>query len=201
MGKLIVIAGLIGIGKTTLADLIGDRWGWEVGHETVDRNPFLPLFYKEPDVYSYSLQVFFLGQRVEQHLWASQNKAAVLDRSLYEDWEIFVQLLKKEEKIGPREVEMYKKAYHWVVQKLPPPSLLVYLKAKNAEEALRRMALRGRDMEAGVPLSYLEGLNSEYKRWIPSFKACPVLTIPQSLDFSPEGNGKDQALAMIEEAL
>ena len=91
---LVLVAGNIGVGKTTLTERIGARLGWWTGYESVADNPYLSDFYSDMRAWSFHLQVFFLGHRAEQYLEASRDaRSAILDRSIYEDTFIFARAL------------------------------------------------------------------------------------------------------------
>jgi len=92
--RLVVVAGNIGAGKTSLTERIGSRLGWWTGFESVADNPYLPDFYADMRSWSFHLQIFFLGHRSEQYLEAANDpRSAILDRSIYEDAYIFARAL------------------------------------------------------------------------------------------------------------
>lgn len=87
---LVVVAGNIGVGKTSLTERIGSRLGWWTGYESVSDNPYLADFYGDMRAWSFHLQIFFLGHRAEQYLEAARDpRPAILDRSIFEDFYIF----------------------------------------------------------------------------------------------------------------
>ena len=91
---LVLVAGNIGAGKTSLAERLGQRLGWHVAYESVDDNPYLADFYEEMKAWSFHLQIFFLGHRAEQHRHLAElPQSAVIDRSIYEDAHIFARAL------------------------------------------------------------------------------------------------------------
>src|SRR5664279_5583198 len=92
--KIIVVAGNIGAGKTSLTERIGARMGWLTSYESVSDNPYLPDFYADMKTWSFHLQVYFLGHRADQYLQiANAPRSAILDRSIYEDAYIFARAL------------------------------------------------------------------------------------------------------------
>ena len=94
---LVVVAGNIGAGKTSLAERIGARLGWWTGYESVADNPYLADFYTDMRAWAFHLQVFFLGHRADQYLIATRDpRSAILDRSIYEDFFIFARALHHE---------------------------------------------------------------------------------------------------------
>jgi deoxyadenosine/deoxycytidine kinase len=134
--------------------------------------------------WSFHLQLFFLGDRAEQHIaLARSNQPAIIDRSIYEDAEIFARALLKMGNVTERDYETYRKLFHQVVDRLPAPDLLIYLKAP-VSVLLERIKNRGREIETGITREYLQLLEDYYERWIGAFDLCPVLTIrTDDLDF------------------
>jgi deoxyadenosine/deoxycytidine kinase len=175
--RLIVVAGNIGAGKTSLTERLGDRLGWEKAFESVSDNPYLPDFYADMRSWSFHLQIFFLGHRAEQYLELSQSsKSAILDRSIYEDAYIFARALHHLGNLNERDYLAYRRVFELLVATLPPPNLLIYLKAP-VSVLVERIRRRGRDIESGITADYLALLESFYDDWMAAFDICPVLTI------------------------
>ena len=175
--RLIVVAGNIGAGKTSLTERIGTRLGWETAYESVSDNPYLPDFYADMHSWSFHLQIFFLGHRADQYLeLARSSQSAILDRSIYEDAYIFARALHHLGNISERDYHAYLRVFNLLVSTLPPPNLLVYLKAPVAV-LMDRIRQRGRDIESGITEEYLSLLDSFYDDWMTAFDICPVLTI------------------------
>lgn len=182
--NLVLVAGNIGAGKTSLADKLGSRLGWYVAHESVDDNPYLADFYRDMRAWSFHLQIFFLGHRAKQlEDLAAMRQSAIIDRSIYEDAHIFARALHALEDMSDRDYQAYRSLYRLVVSKLPKPSLLIYIKASTP--TLRaHIQKRGRAIEADISDEYLTRLNRFYEEWMATFDRCPVLTIPgDQLDF------------------
>jgi deoxyadenosine/deoxycytidine kinase len=182
--RLILVAGNIGAGKTSLTERIGARLGWRSAFESVSDNPYLPDFYADMKTWSFHLQVFFLGHRAEQHNELSQNpQSAIADRSIYEDAYIFARALHHLGNITERDYLAYRRVFDLIVNGLPSPDLLIYLKCP-VPILMDRIAQRGRAMESGITSEYLSLLESFYDDWLHAFNICPVLTIPSGdLDF------------------
>jgi deoxyadenosine/deoxycytidine kinase len=182
--KLVVVAGNIGTGKTSLTERLGARLGWRASFESVADNPYLADFYGDMRRWSFHLQVFFLGHRAQQHLaLAHCAESAIADRSIYEDAHIFARALHYMGNLSERDYQAYRRVFEQIVSGLPRPDLLIYLQAP-VPVLLERIGRRGRDMESGISADYLSLLERFYEEWIQAFDLCPVLAIrTQDLDF------------------
>jgi len=199
---LVLVAGNIGSGKTSLTERIGSRLGWRTAFESVSDNPYLPDFYLEMAKWSFHLQVFFLGHRAEQHLeMAEDPRSAIIDRSIYEDAFIFARALHDMGNISERDFHTYQKIYQMIVRTLPPPALLVFLNAP-VEILVDRIKKRGRSIESGISPDYLQRLEIYYEEWLQSFDLCPVLTIKtDDLDFVHKPKHLDLVVRRIQDML
>ena len=175
--RLILVAGNIGAGKTSITEKLGERLGWKTGYESVADNPYLPDFYADMGQWSFHLQVFFLGHRAEQHIKShASNGSAILDRSIYEDFFIFSRALRQLGNMSERDYTAYKRVFDLIIKGLPSPDLLIYLWAP-VEVLLGRIRSRGREIETGITKDYLSLLESFYDEWLINFDSSPVLTI------------------------
>lgn len=181
---LVVVAGNIGVGKTSLTERIGSRLGWWTGYESVSDNPYLADFYGDMRAWSFHLQIFFLGHRAEQYLEAARDpRPAILDRSIFEDFYIFARALHHMGDLAERDYLAYRRLFEIVVQGLPRPNLLIHLKAP-VNVLMDRIRRRARNIEIGITPDYLSLLDSFYDEWLGAFDQCPVLTIrTDDLDF------------------
>ncbi|MCX7975842.1 MAG: deoxynucleoside kinase [Bellilinea sp.] len=200
--RLILVAGNIGSGKTSLTERIGARLGWRTAYESVTDNPYLPDFYRDMRAWSFHLQIYFLGHRAQQHLdmW-NDPRSAIIDRSIYEDAAIFARALHHLGNLNERDYQTYRKVFDLVIRTLPPPSLLIYLKAP-VEVLIERIRQRGREIESSITPQYLQLLESFYDDWIRTFDLCPVLTIhTDDLDFVHQSKHLDTVVQRIQEKL
>jgi len=200
--RLILVAGNIGAGKTSLTERIGDRLGWRTAYESVADNPYLPDFYADMQRWSFHLQVYFLGHRAQQHLdMAADPRPAIIDRSIYEDAYIFARALHEMGNLNERDYLAYRRIFDLVVKGLPPPSLLIYLKAP-VPILVERIRRRSRQMETGISAEYLTLLDSFYDDWLRSFDLCPVLTLrSDDLDFVNKPQHLDLVVKKIRDRL
>jgi deoxyadenosine/deoxycytidine kinase len=200
--RLILVAGNIGAGKTSLTERLGGRLGWHTAFESVADNPYLPDFYADMKTWSFHLQVFFLGHRAEQYLeLARDSRSAIADRSIFEDAYIFARALHHLGNLSERDYLAYRRLFDLVVNGLPAPDLLIYLKCP-VPALLERIQARGREMEASISADYLALLESFYDDWMQNFDACPVLTIrSDDLDFVHRPQHLDIVVERIQERL
>ena len=182
--RLVLLAGNIGAGKTSLTERIGEKLGWTTAFESVVDNPYLPDFYQNMQAWSFHLQIYFLGHLADQHLYLSElPQSPILDRIIYEDAHIFARALHHMGNLNDRDYQAYLRLFNLVVERLPKPDLLIYLQAP-VPVILQRIRRRARSIEASIDESYLSLLERFYSEWIERFEMCPVLTIrSDDLDF------------------
>ena len=184
MKHLVLVAGNISAGKTSLTERVGSRLGWRTAFESVGDNPYLSEFYADMRAWAFHLQVFFLSHRARQHLELAQSpQSAIADRSIYEDAHIFARALHHLGNLSERDYKSYRAVFKLVVEGLPRPDLLLYLRAP-VEVLLERIHRRGRDMEQGITADYLRLLDRFYEEWLAVYDMSPVVTIrTDDLDF------------------
>jgi deoxyadenosine/deoxycytidine kinase len=157
----ISIAGLIGVGKTTLATRLSEFYKCRVYEEGLSK--YLNDFYKDQKQYSFQLQIDLLNRRyVQQQEIVWSGKDAIQDRTIYED-QIFCGLLKHAELMTKRDYDTYMVLFHTIEKTIARPDLIVYLRAEP-KQCYERLKARGRECEKEVPLAYLEMLNDEYEK-------------------------------------
>jgi deoxyadenosine/deoxycytidine kinase len=184
MKRFVAVAGNIGVGKSTLVSLLSERLGWKPFFEPVTENPYLADFYQDMHTWAFHSQIFFLTRRLRIHRELIDHPgSAIQDRSVYEDAEIFAHNLYRQELIDVRDYTSYRELYQVLSEFLPPPDLVIYLRA-SVPTLRERIARRGRDYERQISTEYLQRLNDLYEEWIARFSLCPVLTVPaDDLDY------------------
>jgi deoxyadenosine/deoxycytidine kinase len=199
---LVLVAGNIGAGKTSLTERIGARLGWWTGYESVMDNPYLSDFYADMHAWAFHLQIFFLGHRAEQYLEAARDaRSSILDRSIYEDAHIFARALHHMGNLSERDYLSYRRLFDQVVEGLPRPDLLIYLKAP-VNVLMDRIRRRARNMETGISADYLALLDTFYDEWLAAFDLCPVLTIrTDDLDFVHQTGHLETVVNRIQDKL
>lgn len=200
--RLVVVAGNIGTGKTSLTERIGARLGWRSEYESVADNPYLPDFYADMRAWSFHLQIYFLGHRAEQYLEAARDpRSAILDRSIYEDAYIFARVLLQMGNMGERDYLAYRRLFDLVMGSLPSPNLLVYLKCP-VEVLMERIRRRARNIEIGISPDYLSRLDLFYDEWLQAYDLSPVLTIrTDDLDYVHQPQALEIVVQHIQEKL
>lgn len=202
MKKYVAVAGNIGVGKSTLVALLCHHLGWQPFYEPVAENPYLEDFYRDMRSWAFHSQIFFLTHRLRAHRQLLDHPTSVIqDRTVYEDAEVFALNLYRQGLIQERDYRAYRELYGVLTEFLPPPDLVVYLRA-SVPTLLERISHRGREYERQITPAYLEQLNELYERWIASFSACPVLTVPSDdLDYVANSRHLELIARKIEEKL
>jgi deoxyadenosine/deoxycytidine kinase len=202
MKRFIAVAGNIGVGKSTLVTLLAERLGWEPFFEPVGENPYLADFYKDMRSWAFHSQIFFLTRRLRIHRQLiDHTSSAIQDRSVYEDAEIFAHNLYRQGLIGDRDYTSYYELYRVLVEFLPPPDLVIYLRA-SVPTLQERIRQRGRDFERQISPEYLAQLNQLYEEWAAHFRLCPMLTVPaDDLNYVAYPAHLDLIVRKIEEKL
>lgn len=209
---MIVTEGTIGVGKSTLAKLLGEHFGTDVFYEKVEGNEILPLFYtmSEEELAEkripFLLQLDFLNSRFKMIKEALVNDNNVLDRSIYADI-MFAACNNKLGRISDLELKIYKELSENMMEELKElpkknPDLLIYLTA-DFETILGRVQKRGREYELDSELvEYYRMIFDSYEKWIHEYKHSPVLIInTNNLDLANNEDDKKYVLNLIENKL
>lgn len=196
---MIVIDGVVGVGKSTLMNILQDE-GYIPFEEPVVDNPILEKFYYDRERYSFPLQIFFLNKRFKNIKDASQIKNAVMDRSIYGDV-IFAKMLKDAGEMSNEEFDLYIELFQNMLEHCKAPKLLVYLEV-GVEEAMRRINKRGREYEKIVERDYWEQLNENYREYFEQYNISPILKINvNNMDFENNPNDREYLLELINNKL
>ena len=177
MKRSIAIAGNMGTGKSTLVDFLAKTYGVMPFYEPNDENPYLGDFYKDMKRWAFQSQLYFLSSKFRLHQELDRQPGVVaLDRTIFEDAEIFATALHQMRKISKRDWATYQGMYGAILDAIKPPDLLIYLRC-SMRTLRKRIRLRGRAMEQDVPLAYLKRLERLYEEWIASYDMSDVLVL------------------------
>lgn len=199
INDMIVIEGVVGVGKSSLMNILGEK-GYKEFEEPVVDNPILDKFYHDRARYSFPLQVFFLNKRFEHIKKTNDYKNTVLDRSIYGD-AIFARMLNLNGEMSDEEFGIYQELLENMLEHVRAPKLMVYLEV-SVDEAMRRIHKRGRDYELIVERDYWQRLHDEYEDYFKEYTLSPVLRINvDNLDFENNEDDKKYVLNLIEEKL
>lgn len=210
---LLVVGGMIGLGKSSVAKILGEHFNSEVFYESVDDNPLLPLFYSESEEeiqrkrYPFLLQLYFLNTRFKSIKGALVNDNNVLDRSIYEDW-YFAKKNMELGRISELEMSIYENLLDNMMEELESlpkkaPDVMIYLKG-SFETVINRINLRGREFEIDDSLKeYYHFLWEGYDNWVNNhYNASEVLVIDMNvMDVVNNEEDKKKLIEMVEEKL
>lgn len=208
---VIVLAGMIAAGKSTVSARLAQELKTELMIEPVDQNPILPLYYNNKEKYAFLLQIFFLNERFKLIKKALKNNKNVLDRSIYED-ELFTKINLMEGNINQVEYDVYADLLANMLEEIEDmpkkaPDLLVYLDI-SFDKFLENLAKRGREFEqidestekGKKDLAYFKLLHSEYDKWYENYNYSPKIKIDMNkYDVNDPGDW-DEVFEMIMDA-
>ncbi|MGX7272670.1 MULTISPECIES: deoxynucleoside kinase [Enterococcus] len=207
---VIVLAGTIGAGKSSLTEIISEHLKSEAFYESVEDNEVLPLFYADPKKYAFLLQIYFLNKRFDSIKQALSHENNVLDRSIYEDSLLF-HLNADLGRANETEVKVYDSLLENMLQELPfaankkRPDLLVHIKI-SFPKMLERIQRRGRTYEQveqdPALYDYYKELNKRYEKWFEEYNESPKIQIDgDKYDFIESEEAKKQVIQLIENKL
>lgn len=184
MKRAIAIAGNMGAGKSTLVEFLSHTYDVTPFYEPNDENPYLADFYKDMKRWAFRSQLYFLCSKFRLHQQLDRQPGVVaLDRTIFEDAEIFATALYQMRKITKRDWQVYQDFYAAILEAIRPPDLLIYLRCPM-RTLRQRIRLRGRKMEQDVAPSYLKRLDRLYEAWIAAYEMSDVLVLDtERLDY------------------
>jgi len=177
----IAIEGPIGVGKTSLANLMSKELSARLVREEFDENPFLPDFYKDPERFAFQTQLFFLLQRYRQQQELRQvdmfQKLLVTDYMFVKD-RLFASL-----NLGEKEMQLYDTVANLLERNIIKPDLVIYLQA-DTDTLMKNIALRGREMETDITYEYIDALSQVYTEYFFRYQDTPLVIInTNNIDF------------------
>ncbi|RPG67883.1 MAG: deoxynucleoside kinase [Flavobacteriaceae bacterium TMED42] len=173
----VAVAGNIGAGKTSLAELLSKHYGWEAHFEDVIDNPYLDDFYNHMERWSFNLQIYFLNSRFGQlKNFKASNKDLIQDRTIYEDARIFAPNLHAMGLMNQRDFNNYQSLFGLMESMVEAPDMLIYLRS-SIPNLVHKIHKRGREYENSISIEYLSRLNERYEAWISTYDKGKLLIV------------------------
>ncbi|HIA28916.1 MAG TPA: deoxynucleoside kinase [Candidatus Marinimicrobia bacterium] len=177
----VAIEGVIGVGKTSLANLLGDRLDAKLVLEKFEENPFLTDFYRDPERYAFQTQLFFLLNRYRQQQETRQtdmfHKLVITDY-MFEKDRLFASL-----NLDDNEITLYDSVANLLQRNVIPPDLVIYLQADTGT-LMNRIRSRQRDFEEAISSDYIDALTQVYNEFFFRYESSPLLIInTNDIDF------------------
>ncbi len=192
----ISIEGVIGAGKTTLAQMLSERLGARLVLERFEENPFLPKFYEDPEHYAFQTQIFFLLSRYKQQqdlFQADLFQDFLISDYIFEKDKIFAYLT-----LADEELKLYETLLTAIERNVPTPDLVVYLQC-SVDRLMNNIRHRARKIEENISEDYIRDLNEAYNYFFFRYKATPLLIV-KATDIDFVGN-KDDFEDLLEQIL
>ena len=195
--KYIAIEGPIGVGKSSLAEILANKLGAKIVREEAEENPFLTEFYKDIRRHAFQTQLFFLLSRYRQQRDLHQtdlfHKGMVSDYMFVKD-RIFANLT-----LDDNELKLYEQIHSVLNAHVLKPDLVIYLQA-NTETLLRRIGLRGRKSEKRITAEYLDEINQAYNYYFFHYQDSPLMMInTNDIDFVHRDADMNDLLKKLED--
>jgi len=177
MYKYIAVAGNIGTGKSSLVKFISKEYKFKPLHEIEGKNPYLLDFYKNMSTYSFHSQISFLINKLKlyQKMYKIKEKI-ILDRTIYEDAEIFAKNLYKNNYMNKKDFNTYWILYQCIIKNIKKPNKLIYLQCSTST-LVKRIKLRNINNQQQIPTSYLDQLQKLYRNWIDNIKNFNIIKL------------------------
>ena len=191
----IAIEGAIGVGKTSLANLMSKELGARLVLEEFEENPFLPDFYKDPERYAFQAQLFFLLQRYRQQ--QELRQVDMFQNLLVTDYMFVKDRLFASLNLNEKEMQLYDTVANLLERNIIKPDLVIYLQA-DTDTLIKNIAIRGREMEQEITWDYIDALNQVYTEYFFRYQETPLVIINTSnIDFVHNENDLKEVINYI----
>lgn len=172
--KYLAVEGLVGVGKTELAQRLAQRLPARLLHDAAEENPFLEHFYRDMRGYAFQTQLSFLFSRHKQ-------QESLRQESLFEPYLVSDYLFERDRifatcNLSELELTLYEKVYALVAKDTLKPDLVIYLQAR-LETVYERIRRRGKTSQVVIPYDYLEILSDAYNRFFMHYDKSPLLIV------------------------
>lgn len=174
---MIIIEGQIGVGKTTIGEILEQRFGIPLYRELGNPHTLslLDKFYADKRRWAFTLQIHFLNERFRMIKQIFSAGGGILDRSIFGD-RIFAEMLHADGDMSAEEFATYTTLLDSMLEHVQEPQLLIYLDC-TVDTALDRIKQRNRGLESGIPREYLLELNDRYLSWYESYHHSPKIFV------------------------
>jgi deoxyadenosine/deoxycytidine kinase len=181
--RFMAIEGNIGAGKTTLSQKLATEFGSKLILEQFTDNPFLPVFYENPERYAFPVELFFMTERHKQ-LQQSLGQIDIFQEQIIADYFFIKTLLFAKNNLQEEEYRLFQNLFHILNANFPKPDLLVYLH-RPVDQLLKNIQRRGRDFEQEIAPAYLEQIQKAYFEYFRVEEQLPILIIElEDADFA-----------------
>lgn len=179
--KYIAIEGVIGAGKSSLAQLLADKLKANIILEEFEENPFLQKFYDDRKRYAFQTQMFFLINRYKQQQQLKQQdlfSSITVSDYIFDKDKIFAYL-----NLSVEELKLYESIFPLLERDIPKPDLVIFLQS-SIDRLIANIKKRGRSFEKNLTRQYLVELSEAYNNFFFKYSNTPLLIVNTSdIDF------------------
>lgn len=194
--NFIAIEGNIGAGKTTLCKQLAAKYDCRLILEQFTDNPFLPLFYNNPERYAFPVELFFMTERHKQ-LQENLSQRDLFQQLILSDYFFIKTLLFAKNNLNGEEFRLFQRLFHTLNATFPKPDLLVYLH-RDVDDVLQNISKRGRSFELDIKADYLQSLQDAYFNYFKTEQDLPILIIDVTgVDFLEDAAAFEQIVGLM----
>jgi len=193
----ICVEGVIGAGKTSLSQILSQRYNWELMLEDFESNPFLTDFYKDRESVAFQTELWFLLQRYRQIL-RTLTEIDLFHPVVVSDYMFMKQRMFCMVNLDENEQKLFNDMERTFREYIPSPEFVIYLRT-STEKLMQRINRRDRDFEKNISTDYIEKLNNSYEDFFRHYKTSPLCVInTDSLDFVNRDEDREKIIEVIE---